>query len=453
MRPKSKLPRSDEFLVTMTSSLHRLISSFLIGLWLGCWPHICLSFHLQSCRPVATSLSATRLRCADDNAESQTALDGTSAILRLSYDGTRFTGWSAANDGVIQDNMIDPQTKGSKRKRRRHAVNAVPLPKGFVRSVEGVIRENLACIYGNVDPRRIVVEGCSRTDRGVHATGMIAQIYCFKESVLNQQINGNDDATSIFCSIPGKRLPHPTSAYDCSYFVPLPMGGNLSRLAFALNRMRPSDIQVTGIAPVPDMPDSSTLPFHPTLSSQTKRYEYRLSVGAFPDPLMSRLAWYIGPDLNLERVRQGCQILVGNHNFAAFQGVPPGPKEKIKYRQDLQSSDANRCTLRFVNFEEDPAPSSAYFLGVSPAIRSYRVVIEGDRFLYKMVRFLVGALVAVGTGKLDCDDLQQALQNQSWEIAGQEPRRKEFQCAPAHGLVLSSVDYGSLEFDWKPLRD
>jgi tRNA U38,U39,U40 pseudouridine synthase TruA len=52
----------------------------------------------------------------------------------------------------------------------------IPQQKGFVRSVEGVIRDNLAHIFGNIDPKRIVVEGCSRTDREVHARGTIARL-------------------------------------------------------------------------------------------------------------------------------------------------------------------------------------------------------------------------------------------------------------------------------------
>jgi len=439
----------------MKPSARRLLPVWFYYFLLVWWPSICWSFQRQHCKivvkPAATFLS---LRAQRDDDLNPIVSIPTTAILRLSYDGTRFTGWSAANDSAANVNEMAPPVTLSKRNRRRKNANDESLPKGFVRSVEGVVRTHLAKLYGNVNPRRIVVEGCSRTDRGVHAKGMIAQVYCLKSEILNEldRNDGSGENPAISCSVPGKRLPHPTSSYDDSYFVPLPMGGNLSRLAFTLNRMRPPDVQVTGIAPLPEVPESSSLPFHPTLSSQSKRYEYRLLVGAFADPLMARAAWYVGDTMDIDNMHEGCKILVGSHDFSAFQGVPRGQEEKKKYRMDLDDPDANRCTLLRVDIEEDPEPSAAYFLGVSPSVRSYRVIVEGDRFLYKTVRFLVGALVAVGAGKLDCDDLRRALETKSWGITGQESGRKEFQCAPAHGLVLTSVDYGSLHIDWKPLR-
>lgn len=381
-------------------------------------------------------------------------------VLRVSYDGTRFTGWSASNDGAAEGgrswNELEP-LKDSRRSRRRNKITGAAIPKGFVRSVEGVLRENLAKIYGNVDPRRIVVEGCSRTDRGVHATGMIAQIYCLKAGVLEQLDHAKEettdsDMTLIDCSIPGKRLPHPRSPSDDSYFEPLPMDGNISRLAFALNRMRPSDLQVTGISPVPRVPASFRLPFHPTLSSQSKRYEYTLLTGAFEDPMMQRVTWYVGDTLDIAKMEQGCKVLVGTHSFAAFQGAPRGPEDKKKYRMNQDNPDGPICNMIRMKIEMLSMPSAVYFKGVSPPIQCYKVIVEGDRFLYKMVRFLVGALVAVGTGTLDTEDLQRAVEVGNWEIPGQEPRRKEFKCAPAHGLVLANVDFGSLELDWQPLR-
>ena len=247
--------------------------------------------------PLGSSNPTTPM--STNSQQEERAIVLTTALLRISYDGTRFTGWSAANDG--NDPQFRESTKSTRRRQRRGGNS--PVPKGFVRSVEGVLRDNLAKIYGAVDPRRVVVEGCSRTDKGVHAVGMMAQIYCLKPGVL-EQLDSPDENNSIESSIPGKRIPHPKTPSDDSYFEPLPMNGNLSRLAFALNRMRPSDVQVTGIAPVPRLPletSSSTLPFHPTLSSRSKQYEYRISTGAFQDPMKKGESWYVGKIWTLPR--------------------------------------------------------------------------------------------------------------------------------------------------------
>jgi tRNA pseudouridine38-40 synthase len=60
------------------------------------------------------------------------------------------------------------------------------------------------------------------------------------------------------------------------------------------------------------------------------------------------------------------------------------------------------------------------------------VVVEGDRFLYKMVRRIVGALVACGSARLTQKDIRAALTGKPF---------RPFQTAPAQGLLLDSVEY------------
>lgn len=381
----------------------------------------------------------------------------TSAILRISYDGSRFTGWSAAN-GATNSRLLRP----SRRRRRRGAMGEIPHSVGgFVRSVEYVVRENLAKIYGNVDAQtRIVVEGCSRTDRGVHATGMIAHVYCLKEDVIEIDGSSSDTCnTNSSVLIVGKRKPHPASPSDNSSFEPLPMNGSLSRIAFALNRMRPSDVQVTGIAPTPH-PDSKGNVFHASLSSQGKIYEYKISTGYQHDPTFRRFVWHVGySSLDLDKMKQVCKLLEGTHNFAAFQGAPRGPDDKrrrLQQQPDRTKAMESTCTINSIEVVEisTSVHEDIYFTGIDPPLRTFGVVVNGDRFLYKMVRFLVGTLVAAGYGKLELEDIHRALETGSWEIPGdQGGRRKQFECAPAYGLSLKKVDYGDVSFDWQPLRE
>jgi tRNA pseudouridine38-40 synthase len=61
-------------------------------------------------------------------------------------------------------------------------------------------------------------------------------------------------------------------------------------------------------------------------------------------------------------------------------------------------------------------------------------VIEGDGFLYKMCRGIVGTLVQVGEGKIAPRDIQQILDKRDRRAAGMT--------APALGLVLWKVFYG-----------
>ncbi|MBI4623518.1 MAG: tRNA pseudouridine(38-40) synthase TruA, partial [Verrucomicrobia bacterium] len=65
--------------------------------------------------------------------------------------------------------------------------------------------------------------------------------------------------------------------------------------------------------------------------------------------------------------------------------------------------------------------------------RRIRVVAEADGFLYKMVRSLVGVLVAAGEGKLTPAQIRALLHSRE--------RTAAIQSAPAQGLFLAQVYY------------
>lgn len=417
--------------------------------------------------------------CDDDK---KTSSDLTSAILKISFVGTRFSGWTATNSGDWTQHSlhIKNQTDGSHvQSPLGRGNNTTALPRRpFVRPVDKEIQHCLAKLYGNVNPQRIVVEGCSRTDRGVHAQGMIAQVYCLKENVTDSTRGGNISYPPS--SIPGKRLPHPLSSTDDSYFAPLPMKSNLSSIAYCLNRQLPSAVQVIGIAPTPQTqwtqhrldnlssqsPPPPRLPFHPSLSAHSKTYKYNLSVGAFHDPTLRHFTWYVGHSLDILKMQQACDVLVGEHDFLAFQasgstshkGGQNRHQQLFNNQESLSlSSTSSKCThlrntvchLTNVSILPMTPPTTVYFPGVVPPLQHYQVVIQGNRFLYKMIRFLVGALVAVSKETLNVSDIQRALQIGHWKKP--DGSRKEFECAPPHGLSLAHVDYhenATTPIDW-----
>ena len=63
----------------------------------------------------------------------------------------------------------------------------------------------------------------------------------------------------------------------------------------------------------------------------------------------------------------------------------------------------------------------------------YTFTIEGDGFLYKMCRGIVGTLVQVGQGKIAPGEVETILTSRDRKVAGMT--------APAHGLVLQEVFY------------
>ena len=245
----------------------------------------------------------------------------TSAVINVTYDGGHFYGWSASNDGATSassdvNNSEDsleyssrpngasflPPIYGQRQnqphlagRKRRRGKRIPGLGTTQVRSVEGVIAQSLAKVYGDVDIKRIQIEGCSRTDKGVHGQSMVALVYCLTEeaaqkameerqqqndiSIVSKESHGADaDAdrttetrTRINTSgIPGKRLPHPASPTDDSSFQRLPFNGDIDKLMFVMNRMLPPDVRISNIAPTPTK-SSDALPFHPTLDARGKR--------------------------------------------------------------------------------------------------------------------------------------------------------------------------------------
>ncbi len=195
----------------------------------------------------------------------------TSAVLRVVYDGTNFHGWTASNDG----NTTDITTLSRRRNGRSRRNRLRPAMRdGEVRSVVSALKSSLSKLYGNVPLDRIVVEGSSRTDKGVHSKDSYALIYCLM-----------DDAAPL--TIHGKRLPHPSSPTDAS-FKELPFKSDLKQIVFALNKMLPPDVRVHNASRMPFTKESSSRPFHPSLDSQLKTYRYTFSAGEIHDPIHCR---------------------------------------------------------------------------------------------------------------------------------------------------------------------
>jgi tRNA pseudouridine38-40 synthase len=149
--------------------------------------------------------------------------------------------------------------------------------------------------------------------------------------------------------------------------------------------------------------------FHARFSAKGKVYKYHIYLGD-PDPFMRPFCWSVHAPLDLAAVHAAAAALVGRHDFKAFSGAKGAEKgDAAKTGRDLRR------------------------LEVSTRGRLVRVTAEADGFLYKMVRRLVGALVAAGEGKLSLREIESLL------ASGMRTAR--IQTAPAQGLFLQKVLY------------
>ncbi|MCC6414637.1 MAG: tRNA pseudouridine(38-40) synthase TruA [Opitutaceae bacterium] len=171
------------------------------------------------------------------------------------------------------------------------------------------------------------------------------------------------------------------------------------KLLIALRTGLPPGIQIKSAKP-------ARADFHARFQATGKRYEYNLHLGD-ADPFTRPYSWMIFRELDIKAMQAAARHLLGRHDFRAFTALN-GP----------EMNDTTR-TLRRLN--------------VIKRGRRVRIVCEGDGFLYKMVRSLVGVLVTVGEGKLAAEAVGEILRSRQ--------RTEAVQTAPACGLFLMKVFY------------
>ncbi|MGA2863635.1 MAG: tRNA pseudouridine(38-40) synthase TruA [Verrucomicrobiota bacterium] len=173
------------------------------------------------------------------------------------------------------------------------------------------------------------------------------------------------------------------------------------RLALALNAWLPAAIRVLSAA-------RARKDFHARFDATGKQYRYFVWNHPGMNPLLRHTAWHVPRPLDLRGMRQAAPLFVGRHDFQSFAANPGYPRQSTV-------RTVSRCDLK----------------------RSGRLLtftIEGDGFLYKMCRGLVGTLVQVGLGKFPPASIKEMLARRDRRVAGMT--------APAHGLVLWQVRYG-----------
>jgi tRNA pseudouridine38-40 synthase len=167
----------------------------------------------------------------------------------------------------------------------------------------------------------------------------------------------------------------------------------------ALNALLPADVRVLAASVAPSG-------FHARKSARSKHYRYLLDTAAAQLPTRRRLAGHRPGPLDHEAVRQAAALYLGRHDFASVASSGSSVKTSVR-----------TITRSEVAFEEDTMVYD----------------VEADGFLRKMVRSLVGGLVAAGRGALTVDALQAAL--------AARDRARWPPPAPACGLTLIRVDY------------
>jgi len=173
----------------------------------------------------------------------------------------------------------------------------------------------------------------------------------------------------------------------------------INSLTRALNANLPPDVAVrqTEIAPQG---------FHPRFSAQVRRYSYTLISAPVRDPLRERFAWRTWPEPELDAMEAAATMLVGRFDFGAFGQAPSSDGHTI--REVFRAQWRRKRDV--IVFE-----------------------IEANAFLHHMVRRLVGAMIEVGSGRANANEIRALLD---------DPKlRWEGRLAAARGLCLEAVIY------------
>jgi tRNA pseudouridine38-40 synthase len=170
-------------------------------------------------------------------------------------------------------------------------------------------------------------------------------------------------------------------------------------LARALNAILPRDVRVLEA-------DVASDEFHPRRDAVSKLYRYTLDLGPIQLPLRRRWAAHHTGGLDPGRVAAAAALYLGRRDFASL----------------ASTGGSSRTTVRTVFRSE--ARFEAHGLVFDA---------EADGFLRKMVRSMVGGLVAAGSGAMEIEALSAALE------AGD--RRRWPPPAEARGLTLVWVRF------------
>src|ERR1051326_3112605 len=144
------------------------------------------------------------------------------------------------------------------------------------------------------------------------------------------------------------------------------------RWAKAVNALLPSAIRVLRCRYV-------SKGFHARLSAKGKIYRYRIWNAPILPPFEYRRAWHIAQPLDLKILKSAARHFVGTHDFASFAA---------------NRSKSERSTIRTIN--------SVRVRQKGPFVT---IEFDGDGFLYKMVRLIVGALVKCAFGKMRIEEV------------------------------------------------
>lgn len=166
-----------------------------------------------------------------------------------------------------------------------------------------------------------------------------------------------------------------------------------------LNDKLPDDIAVKSIK-------NASERFHARYNILSKTYMYRINNSGIKNVFDRKYIHSIDEKLNIEKMRECAAVLVGTHDFQSFTTLKSKTKSTVR-------------TINFINIEDND--------GI------IEIDVNGNGFLWNMVRIILGTLIEAGKEKLNPEDVKNILEAKKRAEAGP--------MVPAKALFLKDVEY------------
>ena len=173
---------------------------------------------------------------------------------------------------------------------------------------------------------------------------------------------------------------------------------------FVLNTMLPRDVRVHSGREVPEG-------FHARFMTCGKRYTYRIVNSRHASAIRRNTHVHVPLPLELAPMQEAAKQLLGTHDYAAFQAA----------------GGTAKTTIRTITSAELVQQGDEIIL-----------TVEGDAFLYNMVRIIAGTLIEIGLGRRSVNAFTEAYETLDRLSLGVT--------APPQGLELTKVYYPEAAF-------
>lgn len=171
------------------------------------------------------------------------------------------------------------------------------------------------------------------------------------------------------------------------------------KISYAINNLLPDDIRI-------QKSEEVAADFHPRYCDTRKTYEYKIYNNQFPNPVERLYSHFVYYHLDEEKMQEAANYLVGEHDFKSFCTPKPEVENTVR---------------------------TIYYIRVIREGDMVKIQINGNGFLYNMVRIIVGSLMKVGMGMFPPEEIKNILEAKDRTKAGHK--------APACGLTLVEIEY------------